>query len=392
MRVCFIVEYYYPWVGGSEVLFQHLSEGLVKAGHSCDVVTCALPYTKRHETINGVHVHRIRVPKLGDRYWFTFWSLLFGWKYAQKAEILYTSKYNGVFPTWLVSKVQKKRAVHCVLEVLGRRWHEIGLNPFAACLWRTLESLAFSLPFDAYLCISKSTMKSLAGRGIPTQKIFLAYPGIDYDLFNPEKYQEQGDAIRGRLGLKRGTFLYTYFGRPGFTKGVEYLVRAVPYVKERIPSSKLLLILAKKPESGYKRVLELIQELGLKRGRDVTVMDSVPREELPSYIQASDSVVVPSLTEGFGFTCVEACTMRRPVVSTDAGSLPEVIFGRYVIIRPGDPVEIVRGLEKVYRHECTISEDKIYLWEDTVKNCVKVSENLIRPRQNLRKLKIDDKS
>lgn len=358
-------------------MFQHLSEGLVKAGHHCDVVTCALPHTKRHETINGVHVHRIRVPKLGGRYLFVFWSLLFGWKYAKKAEILYTGKYNGVLPTWLVSKVHKKLAVHCVLEVLGRKWDGIGLNPIAARLWRALESLALSLPFDAYLCISKNTMKSLEERRIPAQKIFLAYPGINYDLFDPKKYREEGDVIRGRLGLKKETFLYTYFGRPGFTKGVEFLVRAVPFVKEKIPSSKLLLILSQSSQRGYRKILALIEKMGLKNVEELTLMDSVPREQLPSYIQASDCVVVPSLTEGFGFSCVEACTMKRPVVSTDAGSLPEVIFGRYVIIRPGEPMEIARGLEKVYRHEYTISKDKIYLWGDTVKNCVKVNENLI---------------
>jgi D-inositol-3-phosphate glycosyltransferase len=377
MKFCFIVEYYHPWVGGGEVLFQNLAEALVKAGHFCDVVTCRLPNTRRHETINGVHVHRVRVPNPGGRYWFTFVSLFSVWKYARKAEVIQAGKFNGVIPAWLVSRVQKKRVVHWVLEVLGKKWHEIGINPVTASLWRFVEKLAFFLPFDAYFCISKKTMTSLMGWGIPPQKIYLAYPGIDYNLFNPNNNGKHRKGIRDRLGLEKDTFLYTYYGRAGITKGVEYLVRSVPYVRERIPSSRLLLILSQKPRGGYRRVLELIQKLELKRGEDVIIMNSVPREELPNYIQASDCVVVPSLTEGFGFTCVEACTMKIPVVSTDAGSLPEVIFGRYVIVRAGDSLALARGIEKIYLQEYAVSKDKVYLWEDTVKNCVKVYENLI---------------
>jgi glycosyltransferase involved in cell wall biosynthesis len=264
-----------------------------------------------------------------------------------------------------------------VFEVLGRKWYEIGINPIMAFLYGRLESMVLSLPFDAYYCISKNTMKSLEDRGIPPQKLFLTYPGIDYDLFNPEKYEKQGREVRERLGLKKDTFVYTFYGRPGFTKGVEFLVRSVPYVKEKIPSSKLLLILSQSPERGYRKILALIEKMGLKGVEELTIIDSVPREELPYYIHASDCIVIPSLSEGFGFTCVEACTMKIPVVATDAGSLPEVIFGRHLLVRKGDPLALALGIEGVYRHEYAVSEDKVFLWEDMVRNCSRVYEDLI---------------
>ncbi len=379
MRVCFIVEYYYPNVGGGEVLFQCLAEGLVKAGHTCHVVTCRLPGTQKHETINGVHVHRVRVPKFADRFWFVFLSFFSALKYAPKADIIHTRIYSGAFAAWLLARMYKKPVVNHVFEVMGRKWYQIRLNPIVAFLYQGLESLVFSLPFDAYFCISKSTMKLLAGRRIPPQKLFLTYPGIDYDLFHPEKNEEKGKEIRNRMGLSQEVFLYTFYGRPGLTKGVEYLVRAVPFVKESIPSSRLLLILSRRPEGGYKKISELIRRLELKDGQDVILMDSVPRKELPYYIQASDCVVVPSLTEGFGFSCVEACTMKVPVVSTDAGSLPEVIFGRHAVVRQGDPLALAHGIEKVYHHEYTVTKDKVYSWEDTVESCVKAYEHLTNP-------------
>ncbi len=379
MRVCFIIEYYYPNVGGAEVLFQCLAEGLVDAGHTCHVVTCRLPATEKHETINGVHIHRVRVPKFADRFWFIFLSFFSALKYAAEVDVIHTRIYTGAFAAWLLARMYKKPVVNHVFEVMGRKWYQIGINPIAAFLYRGLESLVFFLPFDAYFCISENTLKLLAGRKIPPQKLFLTYPGIDYDLFDPGKNEEGGKEIRNRMGLSKDVFLYTFYGRPGFTKGVEYLVRSVPLVKESIPSSKLLLILSRRPERGYKKILELVQELKLKDGRDVILMDSVPRKELPRYIQASDCVVVPSLTEGFGFTCLEACAMKVPVVSTDAGALPEVIFGSHVIVRQGDPVALAHGIVKIYHHEYTESGDKVYSWKESVKSSVKAYEHLLNP-------------
>ena len=111
MRICFIIEYYPPHIGGGEVLFQNLAEGLVKAGHQCDVVTCLLPETKEYEKMNGVNVHRVRVPKFADRYWFTFLSIPLAWRIAKKAEIIHTMTYNGAFPAWLIGRLEKKPVV-----------------------------------------------------------------------------------------------------------------------------------------------------------------------------------------------------------------------------------------------------------------------------------------
>jgi hypothetical protein len=74
----------------------------------------------------------VRVPKLGDRFWFIFLSLFSGWKYATKAEIIHTRTYSGAFTAWFVSKVQKKRSANHVFEVLGSKWYEIGINPITA--------------------------------------------------------------------------------------------------------------------------------------------------------------------------------------------------------------------------------------------------------------------
>jgi D-inositol-3-phosphate glycosyltransferase len=378
MKICFIIEYYHPHIGGAEVLFQNLAEGLVRSGHECEVVTCRLPGTPRQEVLNGVTVHRVWVPRRGDRYWFTLLSLPAAWERAKKADLIHTMTYNGAFSAWVLSKVLRKPVVMSAHEVIGEKWYRIGINPVSAFLFRTLERCVLVLSYDAYSCISKNTMKAIEAFGIDASKLFLAYPGIDHALFDPGRNGKSRSVIRERLGLNKDAFVYIFYGRPGFVKGVEFLVRAAPHIREKVPGSTLLLVLSRKPEPGYQRVLELIRTLGLEPGRDVIVHDTVARDELPGFIQASDCVVVPSLNEGFGFTCAEACAMGKPVVATKAGSLPEVISGKYVLVEPADAGALAEGVIAVHDKRYAVSEKKNFSWDDYVARHVEAYERLLR--------------
>lgn len=372
MKICFIIEYYPPHIGGGETFFKTLAEGLVEHGYQCDIVTCRLPGTGRYEIKNGVKIHRVNVPKFADRHWYTFLSIPLAFKISKDADIIHTMTYNGAFPAWFASKINQKPIVMMALEVLGKKWYEFGFSHFAAYVYRLFEWFVLSLKYNAYTCISKSTMKSLEEWGIPVEKLHLIHPGIDYKLFDYRK-EEKRQEIREKLGVKNDTFLYMYHGRPGMIKGVEYLVRSVPEIKKRIPKSQLLLILAKKPVGKYREIIEIIQ----KENLDVILVDPLPQEELPYYIAASDCVVVPSLNEGFGFTCVEACAMRKPIVATNVGSLPEVISGKFVLVKSKSPEALAEGVEKVYQGKYISTELKTFLWKDTINAHIELYRRLL---------------
>jgi glycosyltransferase involved in cell wall biosynthesis len=67
---------------------------------------------------------------------------------------------------------------------------------------------------------------------------------------------------------------------------------------------------------------------------------------MPRYIAASDLVVVPSLSEGFGFTAAEASAMGRAIVATYAGSLPEVIINNVsgILVKPRSENELADAI------------------------------------------------
>ena len=57
----------------------------------------------------------------------------------------------------------------------------------------------------------------------------------------------------------------------------------------------------------------------------ILYMDYVPDEDLPRFYSYADLLVHPSLSEGFGLTPLEAMACGTPVVSSNAGALPEVV-------------------------------------------------------------------
>ncbi|MEE8575584.1 MAG: glycosyltransferase family 4 protein [Thermodesulfobacteriota bacterium] len=384
MRILIVTEYYFPHIGGLERLFQNLAEGFERAGHTVDVVTVKLAGTEKLEYLNGVRIYRVTVPQKGDRYWFTIAALLKTYELTATADVVLTTTYNGAFPACVAAKIQKKPVALFTHEVVGKHWKRIGISGLMAFLYRMLENAVFSLPFDKFICNSESTKAALVEWGRKPSIIERVYPGIDGEIFNPNIDKSKSDEIRKRLKID-DKFVYIFFGRPGFVKGVEYLIKAVPLIKKMVPNSKPLLILSKKPREGVRRVNALIEELNLKRGEDIIILDPVAECYLPHYLKAADCVVVPSLSEGFGFTCVEACATGRPVVASDTTSLPEVIYGRYVLVEPGSPEAIAKGVKQVYDKDYTVTEKKDFLWETAVARHVDIFNSLIEEFAKRRK-------
>jgi len=374
MGILFVLEYYPPHIGGLEIVFKNLCEGLVSRGHNIAVITSRLNGTKEFEIINGVKVYRVNVPKKGDRYWFTLLSIPKVYKLAKEADLIHTTTYNGAPPAWLISKLRGKKCIITVHEVFGSLWKDLaGMSWFSAKLHQFLERLIISLPFDEYVCVSEYTCASLKNlKGGENTGLEVIYNGVDNDLFDPSKTDRR--RIRKSLGLGN-EFVYMYYGRPGISKGVEYLIQSVPLVSKGIPKSRLLMVLANDPRARYENIKKLIKNLKIEDG--VILLDPVPRNELPDYIAASDCVVVPSLSEGFGFTAAEACAMGKPVVASDVASLPEVVSGKYVLVESGNPGAIVEGLEKVCKGEAQHSEGKVFSWDKCVEGYLQVYDKVV---------------
>ncbi|MGB7061947.1 MAG: glycosyltransferase family 4 protein [Candidatus Zixiibacteriota bacterium] len=372
-KILFVVEYYYPHVGGGETLYQTVAEGLVRKGCEVVVITTRVPHTQKEELFNGVRLYRILTPKIfGRHYWFTFLSFPKIFRLARSYDVIHTTTYNAALPAWLAAKLRRKRAIITVLQAWGTLWGTLtGMNWLSAKLHQLFERFVIRLPFDDYICISEHTKNSVMTLGLEGERLKVVHCGVDYELFSPTKHDPR--EVKEKLGLT-GSFVYMSYGRPGISKGIEYLIRAVPTVSRRIPNSRLLLILASEPRDRCEYMMRLMEELGVNG--DVLLKSELSRDELVRHIAASDCVVVPSLTEGFGLVAAEACAMNKPVVCSNAGALPEVVSGKYVLVHPKNAEAIAAGIERIYEDGVKERERKYFYWEECIDRYLQIYRGL----------------
>jgi len=372
MQIVFVLEYYPPHLGGIEIVFQNVATRLANRGHDVTVVTSRTGDTNKREQRDGVEVWRCPVIDSLDRYTFTATGIPAAVQAAQEADVIHTSTWTGVAPGWLASRLTGTPALCTVHEVFEPIWHLTDRGPVDTALHRALEQAVFALSFDRYTTVSEYTLKCLQDRGVRSRDVDVVYNGIDNDLFDPETVEP------GRLeaaGID-AEFVFTYFGRPGFSKGVEYLVEAAPAVFERVEDAHLLLLLDDMPRDRYDDIQQRIDDLGIRDS--VTVLDPVERQALPQYVGNADCAVVPSLSEGFGFTAAEACALEVPVVATTAGSLPEVVSGEHVLVEPADAEALAEGIVRVADGRADFRERRTFDWEDAVEGYLAAYRSLLQ--------------
>jgi glycosyltransferase involved in cell wall biosynthesis len=234
-----------------------------------------------------------------------------------------------------------------------------------------------TLPFDEYVAISHATRCDLLEEGVSAANVRVIYPGVD-DIFAQNGGTRRGE-LRNSCHIARDDFLYLYYGRPGVTKGVEFLVQAVPEVQRQVPNAHLVLILADEPRDNYLRVRRLVNDL--QPSCNVHLLPRVPpdgREQLVRHLLDADCIVVPSLTEGFGFTTAEASALGIPVVATCVGSIPEVVSGAHVLVKAGSSSALARGVVRACLGQYDHSPRKEFTWARMVDGYESLYQELMR--------------
>ncbi len=166
-------------------------------------------------------------------------------------------------------------------------------------------------------------------------KAEVVHNGVDADLF---RSADAGLAARLRQAVcPEGQQLILSVGGIEPRKGSDTLVRALAALREwgRDP---VLAIVGDHSFQDYRayvdRVLAMLPGLGLRLGRDVVRLGTVPDAELPAWYAAADVLAFPSTKEGWGLAVLEAMSAGLPVVTSD---LP--VFLEY--LTPGQDALVV---------------------------------------------------
>ena len=360
-KILFVLEHFYPYIGGAEKLFYQLATSLVQKGFDVTVVTTLYERgLKKEETHEGVKIIRVNC---FNRFGFTFFSLPKVFRYAKGADFIHTTTYNAALPSILVGMFLRKKVLVTFHEVWAELWKKL---PFTNVLSRNafyyFEKLLLKLPFYRFVAVSEFTKSKLVENGIPEEKVILIYNGIDYSQF--EKYNHTPPE----------TFTYTYFGRLGISKGLDLLIPAVASFRKTYPNSRLKLILPKRPKGLYLQIINLIASHNLEAHIDL--LHNLPQEKLYHELLNSTCLVIPSYSEGFCFAAAEGVALGVPIISSHQGALKEVVSGKHIYMENQSIEALNQALEKAYKNDWSQSEAKYYDFEDSLKGYLEIYDGL----------------
>lgn len=339
MKILFVLENYYPKIGGVETLFKQLVDELAKeTGNQVFIVTTAAEGVSRREVVDGnIHIYRLRI---WNRYLFTLLALWPILKLARHCDVVHTTSYNAALPAFLGAKFWRKPIFITFHEVWGKLWFQL---PYLSTLGRYghyyFESLLLRLSFDKFIAVSQSTATQLQQHAVAQDRIKVIYNGLDYSEFNPSVLKE-------RSTVSQEKFIYTYFGRLGISKGLDLLLPAAAEFKKKYPNSSLQMIIPKEPKSMYRRILELRESLGLEHY--LILKHQLPFQVLQQELCNSDVVVIPSYSEGFCFAAAECIALEVPLISSNQAALQEVVSGKHINMRELTVKGVVAALESAY--------------------------------------------
>jgi glycogen synthase len=307
MRVLAWQEFFWPYVGGVEVLATKLLVALKRRGYEIIVVTRQdSPDLSREAEYQGIPVYR-----------YPFWTVLTSGKLGQVIELRsQVAKLKRAFAPDLVHINSFGPSVLLHYDTANAHG-----APLLLTLHTTHQSIsAGSLGRDGLLgrtlrtanwvtCVSNAVLAHWR-QLVPEISTYssVVYNGLVAPALSP-----------GPLPTDPPRLLC--LGRLAPEKGFDLALKAFASTVDRFPSARLVIA----GDGPARPLLEKqATELGLMHC--VEFVGWVPPEKLPALINTATVVIMPSRYEGLGSVALEAALMARPVVAARVGGLPEIVL------------------------------------------------------------------
>ena len=343
MKVLIVSAYFYPHVGGGEQALLDVATELVKKGNKVRVVTCSTTGKEYKDTYNGIEIY------------YYPWKILFGHPFVKKADlyehvnwcdVVNASVYTPVPSASKAARKFKKPFIAIVYEVLGNKWFWIEPNKIKALGFKAFEYYTISQKNDLFIVDSEATLNDLKKykKKANVRKIFWI------SEFDTSNYIKDRKKFNSYFGVTDKDRVFLNYGRPGKTKGIFVYLNAIKKAvedlgKNQFANIKFCFIMANDPMPEKKKFIETVDKYDLND--IVIVRDSVSRDDLNNYRMCADYIVVPSITEGFGLSAIEACEFNKKLICSNGGSLPEVTFGKVAEFENRNSQDLARILKDV---------------------------------------------
>lgn len=339
----------YPTFGGSGVVATELGLELSKKGYEIHFITYSQPV--RLELIGAnVHFHEVHVPNYPlfqyQPYELALSSKIVDMVKAHQIDVLHVHyAIPHAYAGYMAKKMLFEEGISLpiVTTLHGTDITLVGSHPF----YKTAVTFSINKS-DAVTSVSEN-LKQDTQRLFNTQKDISVIPNfIDLDKYksNPKKCQRD-------LLAQPHERVITHVSNFRSVKRIPDVIRVFAAIHKQIPSK--LMMIGEGPE----------REKAEQLCNDLSISDKVlflgNSNEVNKILCFSDLFLLPSETESFGLSALEAMASGVPVISSNTGGLPEVnrngISGYLSAV--GDVDDMAKNAINILNSETTLKKFKL---------------------------------
>ncbi len=332
-------------LGGMEIHFKAVTEGLASRGHDVTVLTTRRAGCPDSLCEGGVTIHFLR-GTISGRYEFGYWK-----KSARRFDSLHREKRFDVVLSesagalgYIMEKARGRYDIPVVFIAHGTSMRELRtklkegfFSPrswagAARCLANHFRDRRLLGSVETIVGVSAGISADIARElGLESSRVVTVANGIDTSIFRSDS--RLGNACRSRSGIGDDTRLLVTGGRLHRQKGLHHVIGAVGEFRRRGRAVKYLAV----GDGPYGKGLK---ELSLRYGLDTDVIFTgrVPHAETAEYYNAADIVLLPSIcAEGMPLSLMEAMACKAPVIASRTGGVCELVEDGVngILIPPG---------------------------------------------------------
>ena len=309
MRIAIVC---YPTFGGSGVVATELGLELSKRGHQIHFITYNQPV--RLELLgNNVHFHEVNVPEYPlfhyQPYELALSSKLVDMVKLHKIEVLHVHyAIPHAYAAYMAQKMLLEEGIYVpiVTTLHGTDITLVGNHPFYK------PAVTFSInKSDAVTTVSQSLKEDTLRLFNIKKEINVVANFIDISRFN----HDFTDCQRAMMAAEDEKII-THISNMREVKRIPDVIKVFYNIQKEIPAK--LMMVGEGPER--EPAERLCEELGIAD----KVIFFGNSNEIDRILCFSDLFLLPSKTESFGLSALEAMASGVPVISSNTGGIPEV--------------------------------------------------------------------
>jgi glycosyltransferase involved in cell wall biosynthesis len=313
---CVFSAQYLPHMGGVERYTYNLAKKLVEMGNTVTVVTSNTEISPDEEEMEGIKVYRFPCFNLLDG---RYPVLKINYRFKELQKKLQKNKYDlvivntrfyvhSIYGQWLAKKMKSK-----VITIDHGSSHLSVGNPlldFMGGIFEHFMTKIGQLYCKDYYGVSGACVEWLKHFHIKAKGIL--YNSVDVEciekilLENKKKFREQ-------YGIDQNAMVITFTGRLLPEKGVPQLINAFEQVQKEIGNAYLFI-------AGDGALEGFVKE---QKNSHIIYLGKKSFEDVMILLSETDIFCLPSFSEGFSTSILEAIVCKCYVITTERGGAKE---------------------------------------------------------------------